>query len=68
MPLVPVLFLTQALNAVLLVRLMIFMARLARDAELMGRHRSGHVMAAVHAVVIAGVAAAVLGLLVLELG
>ena len=48
--------------------LRIFMARMARDAVLVGRNRSGHVMAAVHAVVIASVVAAVLGLLILELG
>jgi Mn2+/Fe2+ NRAMP family transporter len=66
-PLVPVLFLTQALNAVLLVPLIVFMARMACDGELLGRYRSGRVMAVVYTLVIAGISAAVAGIVVLGL-
>ena len=37
-PLVPILFLSQALNAVLLLVLLPFMRRIARDPEVMGTH------------------------------
>jgi NRAMP (natural resistance-associated macrophage protein)-like metal ion transporter len=40
-PLIELLFLTQALNAVLLLVLLPFMRRLGRDPELMGRHALG---------------------------
>jgi Mn2+/Fe2+ NRAMP family transporter len=40
-PLVPILFLSQALNAVLLLVLLPFMRRLARDPTVMGPHVSG---------------------------
>ncbi len=40
-PLVPILFLSQALNAVLLLVLLPFMRRLARDPEVMGEHAMG---------------------------
>ncbi|MDX6670427.1 MAG: hypothetical protein QOI91_790 [Solirubrobacteraceae bacterium] len=40
-PLIPILFLSQALNAVLLLVLLPFMRRLARDPEVMGRHVIG---------------------------
>ena len=40
-PLVPILFLSQALNAVLLLVLLPFMRRLARDPEVMGTHAAG---------------------------
>jgi Mn2+/Fe2+ NRAMP family transporter len=40
-PLIPILFLSQALNAVLLLVLLPFMRRLARDEEVMGEHASG---------------------------
>lgn len=39
-PLVPILFLSQALNAVLLLPLLVFLSRLSRDPVLMGEHRS----------------------------
>jgi Mn2+/Fe2+ NRAMP family transporter len=39
--LIPILFLTQVLNAILLVPLLIFMYRLSRDPETMGEHTSG---------------------------
>jgi Mn2+/Fe2+ NRAMP family transporter len=67
-PLVPILYFSQALNAVLLAPLLVFMARMGRDPELMGRHRSGRTMAVVHALVIATVLAAVAALAVLEIG
>jgi Mn2+/Fe2+ NRAMP family transporter len=67
-PLVQILFLSQALNAVLLAPLLVFMTRMACDPELMGRHRSGHAMVAVYTLVIATVVAAVGALAVLELG
>jgi NRAMP (natural resistance-associated macrophage protein)-like metal ion transporter len=40
-PLVPILFLSQALNAVLLLPLLPFMRRLARDPDVMGEHTMG---------------------------
>ncbi len=40
-PLVPILFLTQALNAILLLPLLVFAARLTGDREVMGEHASG---------------------------
>jgi len=40
-PLVPILFLTQALNAVLLLPLLVFLYSLVRDRDLMGEHTSG---------------------------
>ena len=40
-PLVPILFLSQALNAVLLLVLLPFMRRLARDPAVMGAHVMG---------------------------
>jgi len=45
MPLVPVLYLSQALNAILLVPLLVFTILLARDRGLMGAHRIGTTMA-----------------------
>jgi Mn2+/Fe2+ NRAMP family transporter len=40
-PLVPILFLTQALNAVLLLPLLVFLYRLVGDRDLMGEYASG---------------------------
>ena len=40
-PLIPILFLSQALNAVLLLVLLPFMRSLGKDRELMGATRSG---------------------------
>ena len=40
-PLIPILFLSQALNAVLLLAILPFLRALARDPELMGEHRLG---------------------------
>lgn len=62
-PLVPILFLSQALNAVLLLVLLPFIRSLGRDRELMGAHASG----IVHRLV-TGVALAVIAISVLALG
>ena len=40
-PLVPILFLTQALNAILLLPLLVLVYGISRDRELMGEHASG---------------------------
>ncbi len=40
-PLIPILFLSQALNAVLLLVLLPFMRSLGKDRELMGEHALG---------------------------
>jgi Mn2+/Fe2+ NRAMP family transporter len=65
--LVPILFLSQALNAVLLPPLLIFMARIGRDPLVMGLHRSGRVVTAAYGASIAVVVASVGGLAVLTL-
>jgi Mn2+/Fe2+ NRAMP family transporter len=55
-PLIPILFLSQALNAVLLLAILPFMVALARDRELMGAHaltRSGTVVTSVALALIA---------------
>jgi Mn2+/Fe2+ NRAMP family transporter len=64
-PLVPVLFGTQALNAVLLVPLLVFVARLAGDRQLLGEHRSGRVGRGLAAAALALVTLCVVALLVL---
>ncbi len=64
-PLVPILFLTQALNAILLPPLLILMARMARDPHLMGPYRCGRVAAGAYAVTIGVVVACVGALAVL---
>ena len=46
-PLVDILFLSQALNAILLLPLLVLIARIAGDAELMGVHVNGRVETAV---------------------
>jgi Mn2+/Fe2+ NRAMP family transporter len=65
-PLVPILFLSQALNAVLLLAILPFLRALARDRELMGEHRLGRVDSVATALVIALVAVSVAALLVLS--
>jgi Mn2+/Fe2+ NRAMP family transporter len=67
MPLIPLLFLTQALNAVLLLAILPFMRALARDPELLGEHRLGRADSALTAVVIVGVAGACVALLALTI-
>ncbi len=42
-PLVSILYLTQALNAVLLIPILVFVYGISRDRELMGEHASGRV-------------------------
>jgi len=65
-PLVPILFLSQALNAVLLLAILPFLRALARDPELMGVHRLGRVDSFATAGVIVLVAVSVVALLVLS--
>ena len=52
-PLVPVLVLTQALNAFLLLPLLVLMTRIARDPMVMGRYRGSRAGVAVQALTIA---------------
>ena len=65
-PLIPILFLSQALNAVLLLAILPFLRALARDPAIMGEHRLGRAGSAVTAGVIALVAGCVLTLLSLS--
>lgn len=64
-PLISVLFLTQALNAVLLLAILPFLRALARDEGLMGEYRLGRVGSLTTALVIGLVAASVATLAVL---
>jgi Mn2+/Fe2+ NRAMP family transporter len=66
-PLITVLILTQVLNAVLLLPLMVFMVGISRDTDLMGDHVSTRVAGWVYLVTIALVATCVVTLLVLQL-
>jgi Mn2+/Fe2+ NRAMP family transporter len=66
-PLVPILFLSQALNAVLLLAILPFLRALARDRELMGDHRLGRWDSLATAATIALVAISVALLLVLSI-
>jgi Mn2+/Fe2+ NRAMP family transporter len=65
-PLVPILFLTQALNAVLLLAILPFLRSLASDRELMGDHALGRWDKLATALVLALVALSVGALLVLS--
>lgn len=65
LPLVPVLVLTQVLNAVLLLPLLLFMYGLSRDRSLMGEHSAGRASAGLYLVTIAFIALCVGGLFVL---
>jgi Mn2+/Fe2+ NRAMP family transporter len=65
-PLVRILFLTQVLNAILLLAILPFLRRLARDPALMGEHRLGSVDSAITAAVIVLIAASVIALAVLS--
>lgn len=65
-PLIGILFLSQALNAVLLIPLIIFMRRLGRDPSVMGEHVMGRTGSIATAVTIALIAASVIGTLVLS--
>lgn len=64
-PLIQILFLSQALNAVLLLAILPFLRALARDRELMGVHRLGRFDSIATAAVIALVAVSVAALAVL---
>jgi NRAMP (natural resistance-associated macrophage protein)-like metal ion transporter len=64
-PLVKILFLTQALNAILLLAILPFLRRLARDPEVMGEHRLGRADSIATAAVIVLVAISVVALAVL---
>jgi Mn2+/Fe2+ NRAMP family transporter len=66
-PLVPVLYLTQVLNAALLLVILPFIVRLARDPELLGGLRLGRLGTACCVAVIVAVAVACAALLVLGL-
>jgi Mn2+/Fe2+ NRAMP family transporter len=65
-PLIPILYLTQALNAVLLLAILPFLRALARDPTLMGEHRLGRLGSIATGAVIALVATCVLALGVLS--
>jgi Mn2+/Fe2+ NRAMP family transporter len=67
MPLIGVLLLTQVLNAVLLLPLLVFMYLLARDAQLMGRYPVRGASAAFYVVVIAAIAACLVALAILTI-
>ncbi len=64
-PLIPILFLSQALNAVLLLVLLPFMRRIANDPAVMGEHASGRIGRILTGTTLALVAASVAGLAVL---
>ena len=64
-PLIPILFLSQALNAVLLLVLLPFMRSLGRDRELMGAHALGRGDRLVTGIALAVIAVSVLALGVL---
>jgi Mn2+/Fe2+ NRAMP family transporter len=61
-PLISILFLTQAVNAVLLLPLLVFIALLARDRSLLGEHASGRVGTAITVAVTVMIAAATVAL------
>ncbi|HET7483936.1 MAG TPA: Nramp family divalent metal transporter [Solirubrobacterales bacterium] len=61
-PLIPILFLSQALNAVLLLVLLPFMRSLGRDRELMGDHALGRAGRLATGIALAVIAASVLAL------
>jgi NRAMP (natural resistance-associated macrophage protein)-like metal ion transporter len=64
-PLIPILFLSQALNAVLLLAILPFLRALARDPQVMGDYRIGRATSIATAAVIALVAVSVAALAVL---
>ena len=68
MPLVPVLYLTQVLNAVLLLAILPFMVRLGRDPEVLGDQHLTRIGVVVCVVFIVAVAVACAVLLALSLG
>ncbi len=66
-PLISILFLSQALNAVLLLAILPFLRALARDRGLMGAYRLGRLDSLTTALVIVLVAVSVIALLVLSI-
>ncbi len=66
-PLIPILFLSQALNAVLLLAILPFLRTLSRSQEVMGEHRIGWGTSTATAIVIALVAVSVVALAVLTI-
>jgi Mn2+/Fe2+ NRAMP family transporter len=66
-PLIPILFLSQALNAILLLVLLPFMRRLGSDPSVMGQHALGLTGRIASATVVGLVAVSVLGLAVLTI-
>jgi Mn2+/Fe2+ NRAMP family transporter len=66
-PLIPILFLTQALNAVLLLAILPFMIVLGRDRELMGRHALSRAGTVVTSLALALIAVCVVALGVLSI-
>jgi Mn2+/Fe2+ NRAMP family transporter len=66
-PLVKILFLSQALNAILLLAILPFLRGLARDPDVMGDHRLGRFDSVLTAAVIAMVAVSVVTLAVLSI-
>ena len=66
MPLLEVLYLSQALNAVLLLGVLPLMLRLGRDPDVMGAHATGRLGQVAGLVALAVIAVAVLALLVLQ--
>ncbi len=66
-PLIELLFLTQALNAVLLLVMLPFLRRLGRDPELMGRHALGRVGRATTGLALGLIAVSVIALGVLAI-
>jgi Mn2+/Fe2+ NRAMP family transporter len=66
-PLIQLLFLTQALNAALLLVLLPFMRSLGRDHDLMGAHALGRTGRITTAIALAVIAISVLALVVLAI-
>ena len=67
-PLVPILFITQAINAVLLLPLLAFITLLTRDRSLMGKYAAGRAWTVVIVAVTLMIAAATVVLGVVLLG
>jgi NRAMP (natural resistance-associated macrophage protein)-like metal ion transporter len=66
-PLIPILYLSQVLNAVLLLPLIVFMRALGRDSHLMGEHALGRAGSVATAAVIGLIAASILTTVALSL-
>jgi Mn2+/Fe2+ NRAMP family transporter len=67
-PIIPLLYLSQALNAVLLLVILPFIRHIAADEAVMGRHRLGRAARAATGLVTVGVAASVITLAALTIG